>query len=379
MAKAAFEISESDQADGDFISLPFTLYEGEMMWRAPLRFERKAQLSAKNLTRTGISARFFVARHDGQAIGRIAAFTNAAHDSVYGGCTAFFGYFDCADDPELADALLNSAKTWARAQGRTHLRGPAMWSVNEEVGLLVEGFDHPPAVMMPYGHPYYVDAITRNGFEKSIDLYAYLADLTDGAPSGRLVEALRQKAENDSGLTWRSMNRRDFMGDVRLARDIFNDAWSGNWGFIPFSEEQFGHMAKEMRPIMFAQGFQIGFVDDEPAAFIWMIPDLNEAFKGLDGRLLPVGWAKLMWRLKAKKVTKGRVPLMGLKRKFHKGRRGVALTTKICSDAFDAGKAQGFTQCELSWILEGNRSMTGICEMVGAEQYKTYRMVEAEL
>jgi hypothetical protein len=254
-----------------------------------------------------------------------------------------------------------------------------MWSVNEEVGLLVEGFDHPPAVMMPYGHPYYVDAITRNGFGKSIDLYAYLADLTDGAPSGRLVEALRQKAENDSGLTWRSMNRRDFMGDVRLARDIFNDAWSGNWGFIPFSEEQFGHMAKEMRPIMFAQGFQIGFVDDEPAAFIWMIPDLNEAFKGLDGRLLPLGWAKLMWRIKAKKVTKGRVPLMGLKRKFHKGRRGVALTTKICSDAFDAGKAQGFTQCELSWILEGNRSMTGICEMVGAEQYKTYRMVEAEL
>lgn len=379
MANAAFEISESDQADDDFLSLPFVLYAGEPMWRAPLRFERKAQLSTKNQTLMGISARFFVARYRGQAIGRIAAFTNDAHDRVHGGRTAFFGYFDCADDPNLADALLDAAKAWSRAQGRTHLRGPAMWSVNEEVGLLVEGFDHPPAVMMPYGHPYYVDAIARNGFEKSIDLYAYLADLTHGAPSGRLVEALRQKAEADSGLTWRSMNTRDFMGDVRLAREIFNDAWSGNWGFIPFSEEQFSHMAKEMRPIMFAQGFQIGFVDDEPAAFIWMIPDLNEAFKGLDGRLLPLGWAKLLWRLKAKKVTKGRVPLMGLKRKFHKGRRGVALTTKICSDAFDAGKAQGFTQCELSWILEGNRSMTGICEMVGADQYKTYRMVEAEL
>jgi len=217
------------------------------------------------------------------------------------------------------------------------------------------------------------------GLKNPSDLFAYLADLSDGAPTGRLVEALRSKAEVDLGLTWLSMNTRDFMGDVRMAREIFNDAWSDNWGFIPFSEEQFSHMAKEMKPIMFGAGFQIGFVDGEPAAFIWMIPDLNEVVKGLDGRLLPFGWAHLLWRLKTKKVTKGRVPLMGLKRKFHKGRCGVALTTKICSDAFDAGQAQGFTQCELSWILEGNRSMTGICELVGADQYKTYRMVEAKL
>ncbi|GHA81586.1 DNA-binding protein [Algimonas arctica] len=379
MARVAFDISGSDQADSDFLALPYTLYAGEPEWRAPLRFERKAQLSAKNPTRAAITARFFVARRAGQAVGRIAAFINTAHDQVHGGAVAFFGYFDCEDDPALSDGLLNAAKDWARSQGRTHLRGPAMWSVNEEVGLLVDGFEHPPAVMMPYGHPHQVDAITRNGFEKSTDLYAYLADLTDGAPSGRLVSALRGKAETDSGLTWRSMNTRDFMGDVRMAREIFNDAWSDNWGYVPFSEEQFSHMAKEMKPIMFKTGFQIGFVDGEPAAFIWMIPDLNEVVKGLNGRLLPFGWAQLLWRIKAKKVTKGRVPLMGLKRKFHKGRRGVALTTQICSDAFDAGQAQGFTQCELSWILEGNRSMTSICELVGAEPYKTYRMVEAEL
>lgn len=379
MAKTSFDIIGSDQADSDFLSLPYGLYSGEPMWRAPLRFERRAQLSDKNPTRTAIKARFFVARRAGKAIGRIAAFINTAHDRIHGGSVAFFGYFDCEDDPALSDGLLEAAKDWTRSQGRTHLRGPAMWSVNEEVGLLVEGFDYPPAVMMPYGHPYQVDAITRNGFEKSVDLYAYLADLTDGAPTGRLVEALRAKAETDPGLTWRSMNTRDFMGDVSMAREIFNDAWSDNWGFIPFSEEQFSHMAKEMKPIMFGSGFQIGFVDGEPATFIWMIPDLNDAVKGLNGRLLPFGWAQMLWRLKTKKVTKGRVPLMGLKRKFHKGRRGVALTTKICSDAFDAGQAQGFTQCELSWVLEGNRSMSAICELVGADLYKTYRMVEVEL
>lgn len=379
MANASFDISGLDRADDDFLSLPYRLYAGQPLWRPPLRMERKAQISAKNPTRVTITARFFVARKAGQAVGRIAAFTNAAHDHVHGGTAAFFGYFDCEDDVALSDALLSTAKDWARRQGRTHLRGPAMWSVNEEVGLLVDGFDHPPAIMMPYGHSYQVDAITRNGFQKSIDLYAYRADLTDGAPSGRLVEALRAKASADTGLTWRSMNTRDFMGDVRMARDIFNDAWSDNWGFVPFSDYQFGHMAKEMRPIMFGSGFQIGFIDGEPAAFVWMIPDLNEAVKDLNGHLLPFGWAKLLWRLKTKKVTKGRIPLMGLKRKFHKGRRGVALTTKICSEAFEAGRAQGFDQCELSWILEGNLSMTGICEMVGADRYKTYRMVEAEL
>lgn len=379
MADAALDISGSDQADRDFLTLPYTLYAGQPSWRAPLRFERKAQLSDKNPTRATITAKFFVARRDGEAVGRIAAFINTAHDDIHGVGTAFFGYFDCGDDPALADALLEIAKTWAREQGRTYLRGPAMWSVNEEVGLLVDGFNHPPAVMMPYGHPYQVAAIERNGFEKATDLFAYLADLTNGAPDTRLVKALCKKAETDAGLTWRSMNKRDFMGDVKMAYDIFHDAWSDNWGFIPFSEKQFTHMAKEMRPIMFGPGFQIGFIDGEPATFIWMIPDLNEVVKGLNGHLLPFGWAKLLWRIKAKKVTKGRVPLMGLKRKFHKGRRGVALTTKICSEAFDAGQAQGFTQCELSWILEDNSSMTGICEMVAAEKYKTYRMVEAIL
>ena len=379
MTDASFTITEYDTVDPDFVSLPYSLYRGEPNWRAPLRMERNVQISQKNPAVRAITPHFFVARRNGRPVGRIAAFINRAHDTLHGQDVAFFGYFDCEHSAHLSDGLLNAAKRWARDQGRTKLIGPAMWSVNEEVGLLVDGFDHPPAVMMPYGHPHQVEAIERNGFSKAIDLYAYNADLSQGAPKGRLAEGLRAKAESDPGLTWRPMNTKDFMGDVRMAREIFNDAWSENWGFIPFFEEQFGHMAKEMKPIMFDTGFQIGFIDGEAATFIWMIPDLNEVVKGLDGRLLPFGWVKLLYRIKAKKVRKGRVPLMGLKRKFHKGRRGVALTTKICSDAFDAGQAQGFTECELSWILEGNRSMSAICELVGADLYKTYRMVEATL
>ena len=379
MATDRLDIQAMDEANSAFIDLPYRLYKGEPHWRPPLRMERKAQIGPKNPARAEITAKFFLALRDGRVVGRIAAFTNALHDAEHGAGAAFFGYFDSEPDPAVQDALLEAAKAWGRSQGRTRIVGPAMWSVNEEVGLLVDGFDHPPAVMMPYGHPHMVEAIERNGLSKAIDLYAYRADLTHGAPSARLVKNLCKKAREDEGLTWRSLNRSDFMGDVHMALEIFRDAWSENWGFIPFPDEQFTHMAKEMRPIMFGSGFQIGFIDGEPATFIWMIPDVNQLVRGFEGRLLPVNWAKLLWRLKAKKVTKGRVPLMGLKRKFHKGRRGVALTTMICSEAFDAGQAQGFTQCELSWILEGNRSMTGICEMVGADLYKTYRMVEGPL
>ncbi len=373
------QIEMTDRPTPDFVALPYRLHRDAPYWRAPLRMERKAQLGGKNPATKAITANFFVARRGAEPVGRIVAFTNAAHDAAHEPGTAFFGYFETIDDTAVSDALLGAAKDWARGQGRTRLRGPAMWSVNEEVGLLVDGYETPPAVMMPFGQPHQLEAVERNGFEKAVDLYAYLADLSDGAPRGRLVESLRAKAAADPGLTWRTLDTSDFLGDVARARDIFNDAWSGNWGFIPFSEEQFVHMAKNMKPIMFKSGFQIGFIDGEPATFIWMIPDINEAANGLDGRLLPFGWAKFLWRIKGKRVTQGRVPLMGLKRKFQKGRRGVALTTQICSDAFDAGQAQGFKTCELSWILEGNRSMTSICDLVGAERYKTYRMVEAQL
>ena len=377
MSDASIQIVAAQTVGPEFLDLPYRLYRDEPAWRAPLRMERKDHFSAKNPAMGGIKACYFLALKDGQSVGRIAAFTHAEHDAVHGQDTAFFGYFDAIDDPVVADRLFDAAKNWAREQGRARLRGPAMWSVNEEVGLLIKGFDYPPAVMMPFGKPHQVASIERNGFEKAVDLYAFMADLTDGAPKARLVQSLRKKAEADDGLTWRSLNTSDFLGDVRMAREIFNDAWSDNWGFIPFSDTQITHMAKDMKPIMFADGFQIGFVDGEPAAFVWMIPDINEAAHSLNGRLLPFGWAKFLWRLKGKKVTQGRIPLMGLKKKFQKGRRGVALTTEICSRAFDAGKAQGFSGCELSWVLENNDSMIGICDLVHARHYKTYRMVEA--
>ena len=200
-------VAGTEHPGADFLSLPYRLHAGEPHWRAPLRMERKAQISLKNPARKAVRPIFFLARCNGEPVGRLVAFINAAHDAQHGEDVAFFGYFDTIDDPHVSDALLSAAKNWAREQGRTRLIGPAMWSVNEEVGLLIDGFDHPPAVMMPYGHPHQFEAVTRNGFEKAVDIYAYRADLTDGAPKNRLVRNLRAFAQKDAGLTWRSLGR----------------------------------------------------------------------------------------------------------------------------------------------------------------------------
>lgn len=380
MSLAAIDIRQTSAAEASFIALPYSLYRDEPAWRAPLRMERRHQINAKyNPAARHMYSAFFTAYREEKPVGRICAFTNDEHDRHHGGSTAFFGYFDCENDPEVEDALLAAARDWARDAGRERIVGPCMYSVNEEVGLLIDGFEHPNVIMMPFGRPHQAEALNRNGFDKAIDLYAYKADLQNGAPDNAIVRRLCRTAQRDPNITSRPLDRRNFQRDVALALEIFNDAWSDNWGFIPFSEEQFRHMAKDMKPIMFDEGFQIGFIDDEPAAFIWMIPDVHDAARGLDGRLLPFGWAKFLYRLKAKRVKMGRIPLMGLKKKFHHTSRGRSLVTQICCDSFDGGAAQGFESCELSWILEGNESMQAICDLADAELYKTYRMFERAL
>jgi GNAT superfamily N-acetyltransferase len=374
------EIRKSASANADFLTLPYTLYANEPAWRPPLRMERKSQVSGqKNPAMAVIEPCFFIAYRDGVPVGRIAGFINRAHLRHYSDETVFFGYFDCIDDKSVEDALLSAVMDWARQKGYKRLIGPAMWSVNEECGLLVDGFEHPPAVMMPYGRPHQVAAVERHGFEKQVDMLAYRADISNGSPDSPFMRRLLKLAERDEGITWRSMNAKAFKSEVALAMDIFNDAWSDNWGFIPFPPAQIDHMAAEMRPIMYPKGFWVAFIDEEPAAFIWMIPDVNEAVRDFGGSLLPLNWMKLLWRLKRGYVKKSRIPLMGVRKKYQNTKRGLAAVNKICSLAFDAGRDQGFTQCELSWILEDNEGVKTICDIAGADHYKTYRMYGANI
>ena len=360
-----------------FLDLPYELYKADENWRAPLRFERAAQIDPKkNPAAKPITYQFFLAYRSGQCLGRIAAFLNAAHDNHYKDNAGFFGYLDSAPDSQITQALLQAAQDWIVAQGREKIFGPAQWSVNEECGLLIDGYDTPPAVLMPYGRPDYKTSLEAQGFTKIVDMYAYMSDLHAGYPRSKIIQAMVGYADKSPSLTWRKLDKSNFVEDIKIAMDIFNDAWSKNWGFIPFTPEQIIHTAKEMKPILVHDTFWIGYIDNNPVAYVCMIPDINHAAHGFNGYLLPFNWAKFLWRLKVRKIKRLRLPLMGLRREWHNKRKGVALTTKICELAYAGARDNGYTHCELSWILEDNEGMKAICEQAQAEHYKTYRMYE---
>ncbi len=363
-----------------FLNLPYDLYRADSAWRAPLRMERREHLSpTKNPTLNVIRDQKFLAYRAGKCVGRIAAFLNQAHRDIYQDNAGHFGFFDCENNPETGAALLLAAEHWLNSQKVSKIIGPSQWSVNEETGLLIDGFDCPPVVMMPYGRDYYPDYLSAAGYGKATDMYAYQADLYAGYPRPRQTQMMVKLAEQDKRVSFRKVNMKNFTGEVAMAMTIFNDAWSENWGFIPFTDDQIDHMAKSMKPLINPDLFLIGEIDGDPAAFITMIPDVNSAAHGLNGHLFPFGFAKLLYRLKFKGVTQARIPLMGLRKHWHNKRQGIGLIAQLCETVFANARANGFNHCELSWILEDNQSMIRICEQASAQRYKTYRMYEKVL
>ena len=364
-----------------FLSVPDAVYAGDKNWRPQLAFERAAHLNPeKNPGAAKVKNRqLFLALRDGQDIGRIAAFINPAHNAHSNANDGFFGFFDCVAKDEVGEALLSAAEAWLRARNVDKIIGPAQWSVNEECGLLVDGFDTPPVVMMPHGQPAYQTMIEGQGFTKATDMFAFQAELAAGYPRPKMTQMMVKSAERNKDITIRPMRPSKFMEEVEIVMGIFNDAWSENWGFVPFNDKQIEHMAKEIKPIMFKEGLWVGEYKGEPIAYIWMIPDLNEAIRDLSGSLFPFGWAKLLWRLKISGVKQARIPLMGLRKEFHNTRTGLSIVASLCETVFDAGRKKGFTHCELSWILEDNPGMISICEQASAKAYKTYRMYEKTL
>ncbi len=376
------QIIEADNSAhlAQFLDLPYRLYADDQNWRPPFRFERKAHISpAKNPTLNTINDQKFLAVRGASVVGRIAAFINSAHQNHHQDGAGHFGFFDCEHNPETGAALLSAAQSWLTEQGAKKIIGPCNWTVNEETGLLVDGFDTPPVVLMPYGRPYYAEMMEQAGFEKSIDMLAFQADLHAGYPRPRQTQTMVKIAEKDSRVTFRKVNLSKFADEVALAMNIFNDAWSENWGFVPFSDDQISHMAKDMKPLIDPELFLIGEIDGEPVAFITMIPDINMAARGLNGKLFPFGFLKFLYRLKVKGVTQARIPLMGIRREWHNKRRGLALTAHLCETIFEAARNKGYTHCELSWILEDNAGMIRICEQAAAKPYKTYRMYEKQI
>jgi hypothetical protein len=359
----------------DFIRVPWTIYQDDPHWIAPLIVERRQAFSDSHPFFKHAEWQAWIAYRDGAPIGRIAAQVDELHLQRNGDKTGFFGLVEAPDDETFA-ALFEVAENWLRERGMQQVIGPFNLNINQDLGILVEGFDTPPYVMTGHALPHYAPAIENCGYEPVQDLLAY--ELSSGTLTiPRVMQALIDRS--GERITARNLDRRNSAAELDTMRDIFNDAWRNNWNFVPFTREEFQHVGKELLKVVPDDFIQIATIDGRDSAFIVMLPNINEVIADLDGRLLPFGWAKLLWRLKAKFPKSARVPLMGVRQKYQNTRFGPALAYMTIKGVVDAGTARGLEKLEMSWILQHNHGVRNIIESLGGEVTKRYRMYEKDL
>ena len=359
-----------------FIRLPMRLNAGDPNYIPALLLERREALSPKtNPFFAHADVQFFLAERDGRDVGRISAQIDHLSPQTAEG-VGHFGLIAAEDDAEVFAALFAAAEGWLKARGRSAALGPLNLSINEEVGLLVDGHDTPPMVMMGHDAPYTAARIEAQGYARAKDIYAYLCDVRDDLPEPILRRIRKGPPE---GVRLRNLDMKRFGDEVAVLTGILNDAWAGNWGFTPTTEAETKQLATALKPVIDPRLTFFADIDGEPAGFMVLLPNINEAIADLGGKLLPFGWAKLLWRLKVSGLKTGRVPLMGVKRGFASSRRGQLLPFLLIDACAQAARRLGYERYELSWVLEDNQAMRRICEAGGARIYKTYRLFQKAL
>ena len=359
----------------DFVRVPWSIYAQDRNWVPPLLLERKEALAAKQPIFKHLEWQGWVGYVDGKPIARISAQIDQLHLQRYNDDAGFFGFIECIDDHEAFAALFATAEDWLRERGMKEVRGPLNFNINQEVGLLVDGFDSPPFFMMTHAPQYYGSQIERCGFSKAVDLFAFLisADFQPPPVMAALFKRLKRT------VTVRPLNPKQVDADLETVRDIFNDAWADNWGFVPFEKDEFRTIGYEMLMLIPPDFIQIAEMHGEPVAFIVLLPNVNEAIADLDGKLFPGGWLKLLKRLKFGYPKTARIPLMGVRRHLHNTRFGPGLALSVVEALREPGLRKGFEEVEMSWILEDNEGMKNIIETLGGKQSKRYRIYRKSL
>jgi len=359
-----------------FISVPWALYRDDPNWVPPLKIERKEALSDKNPWFGHARWKAWVAWRDGIPVGRISAQIDDLYLERHDAQTGFFGLIEAPDDAAVFEALFTTAENWLRDQGMSTVIGPFNLGVNQEIGLLVDGFDSPPYIMMGHAAPYHGSRVETLGYNKAVDTLAYELTREEFA----LPEAIQRLLARLSGkISVRQVDRKQTPVELETMRDIFNDAWSRNWGFVPFTEKEFAAVGKELFMIVPPDFTWIAEVEGRPSAFIVLLPNLNEAIADLNGRLFPLGWLKLLWRLKVRSPASGRIALMGVRQEFQNTRLGPALAFLSIQALHEPATRRGLEKVEMSWILEQNQGMRTILDRIGARVSKRYRMYRKSL
>jgi GNAT superfamily N-acetyltransferase len=371
---------DSSAARNAFIDLPFRLYQNDQNWRPPIRSEVRdliAGSARRNPWFDHAELGLWIAVRDREVVGRISGQCDRlVQDHVSRG-TGHWGMFECIDDRATASALLNTAERWLQQRGMVRSLGPFSLSIWDECGLLVRGFDTPPTVMMGHHHNYYSTLIEAHGYVGVKDLHSYRVILEELPERiGRLVAL----AGANSRIRIRKIDKSKFEAEGALILDMLNDAWAGNWGFVPMTAAEIAFASRKLKPIVYEDLIYIAEIDGLPAGFMLSLPDLNEMTADLDGRLLPFGWAKLLLRLRAPKTQRIRVPLMGVRKMLQRSRLASLMTCMMIERTRQAAVSRyGASEAELGWVLDDNDAMVAMAEAGGGEIAKTYRIYERAL
>ena len=372
MTEIRIEIVKSRKDLKKFIRFPWTIYRDDPHWVPPLILDVKETLNKKkNPFFEHATMDLYLALKGDEITGRIAAIVDHSHNQIHGEKTAFFGMYESRDDQQTAEALLRQAAAWAKERGMTNLRGPMNLSMNDECAFLLEGFDSSPMVMMPYNPPYYLELMSKCGLVKAKDLYAY--KLSQDSQTKKDGQTIVDQMSNGTTITLRPLNFNRVESEVNKVKDVYNNAWEKNWGFVPWTDKEMDHMARKLKQLADPRLIILAEDEGKPVGFAFGLPNWNEVTKHLNGRLFPFGIFKVL--LNKRKIKGVRALVFGILKDYRLTGLSYMLYQKFIDSALEAGYQWG----ETSWQLEDNEAVNRFAESLGAELYKKYRIYEKSI
>ena len=378
MAEVKIRTVEGKRDLKRFVALPHRLRADDPQWVAPLNFERMGFLDrSRNPYFEHAEAEYFLAERDGAPVGRITAQIDSRWDSYQGGSDGMFGFFESENDPEVAAALLDAACGWVASRERKRIIGPMDFTTNDELGILIEGFERPPMILQPWHPPHYQHLIEGHGFGKAIDLLMWelqFGSLKEGERFDPAIHEAAERALHEEGITIRNMRKSDLANEVRRFMEVYNEAWGDNWGFVPVTEAEVEFQAKNLKQVIDEKWTWMAEKDGEVVGAALTLPDINQVMAKLDGRLLPFGWARFL--LGRRRIDQCRVFALGVKHDYQ--HTGVAASLYL-KHIEEAAKPGGITGGEMGWILETNGPMNRAMEGMGGTVVKRYRIFEKSL
>ncbi|HDQ00205.1 MAG TPA: N-acetyltransferase [bacterium] len=355
------------------VKFPWKIYQHDPCWVPPLI---RQQLDNVNKNKHPFfehsEVDFFLATRNNKLVGTVAAILNNRHNQFHQENVGFFGFFETINDYQVAEKLLDTAMEWGKQKNLHAIRGPENYSQNEICGLLVDGFNYPPVILMGHNPPYYQTFIEQYGFVKAMDLWAYYLDAETMKMSDRVIKVVN-RIKQRSQFTFRKINKKDIKNEIERVKQIYNKAWEMNWGFVPLTDHEIDHIAKELVQIIDEDVVYFAELNGKPVGFSLSCPDINQALIKINGRLFPFGLFKLLYHIR--KINRLRVIIMGVLPEYRN--HGIDLVFYV--DTYQNGIKKGYNWGEFSWILENNDAMNTALQNIGAKIYKTYRIYEKQI